>query len=90
VAQARATPTQLFFLQPAYLTGHTPITNAVNDDGPIVVSQKLDRLETSNSRLNQVCLGAAQQLMDAPRNPKAGGVVGKDGIAQSQDQCFRS
>jgi hypothetical protein len=54
------------------------------------VSQKLDSLEASNSRLNQVCLGVAQQLMDAPRDPEAGGVVGKDGIAQSQDQSLRS
>jgi hypothetical protein len=71
--------------QPAYLTDRTPITDAVDDDAPVVVSQKLNGLEACNSRLNQVCLGIAQQFIDAPRDPEAGGVVAEDGIAQSQD-----
>jgi hypothetical protein len=90
VAEPGATPVQLLFSQLAHLTDRTPITDAVDDDAPVVVSQKLNGLEACNSRLNQVCLGIAQQLIDAPRDPKAGGVVGEDGIAQSQDQCLRS
>jgi hypothetical protein len=54
------------------------------------VSYELDGLEASNSRLNEVCLGIVQQFIDAPRDPEAGGVVAQDGIAQSQDQRFRS
>jgi hypothetical protein len=54
------------------------------------VSQKLNGLEACNSRLYQVCLGIAEQLMNTPCHREAGGVVGEDGVAQSQDQCFRS
>ena len=90
VAQPSATSAQLLLPQPAYLTGCTPITDAVDDDAPIVVSQELNGLEACNSRLNQVCLGIAQQLVNATRHQEAGGVVGEDRVAQSQDQCFRA
>jgi hypothetical protein len=83
VAEPSATPAQLFFSQPAYLTDCTPITDAVDDDAPVVVSQKLNGLEARNSRLYQVCLGIAEQLMNTPRHREAGGVVGEDRVAQS-------
>jgi hypothetical protein len=72
-------------LQPPHLTDGVPIADAVDDNASIVASQKLDDLEASDGRLNQVCLGIAQQFIDAPRDPQAGGVVTEDGIAQSQN-----
>jgi hypothetical protein len=63
--------------------------HAVDDDGAVVRGQKLDGHEAGHGRFGQVGLGIVQQLVDATREPEAGGVVGENRVPEAKDQGLR-
>jgi hypothetical protein len=65
------------------------VVDAVDDYRPVVGGQELDGLEAGDGGLGQVDIGVVQQLVDAPRDPKAGGVVGQYRVSETKDQRLR-